>query len=519
MLIPGSKTVPTILLIFDKKRNSSLKNSYPLLLKYSHDTFLSLYRTESIKKGSHMNYLDFFTKTINFGLLLLLQSAFLRGGIGFHEQKNADMVIFVHGTMAPAEFSFSSLFKIMQDKLDNTLYSKAVGHMRNDAFLFQGQVMQELGLHKISLSPETPHTTARTVAFMYNTQFEALGIKTAKHLYYTFGWDGLLSASKRFEAAKIFYRELSRELEALAADGIFPRIHIYSFSHGGNVALYLPQIRDSFIFTPTVTFTIDSLILLGTPIQSETDHLVMDDIFTKIYHFYSLEDSVQTWDIFSSSHLFPRRMFISRTEFKVPDKVRQVRLRLTKDIKRKKHLKGIYTYPHEILENKTIGLIHKDPGHTELWSFKWGSPWYRDSFPLNPLPLMSLLPTILHAVDQVEHAKSLIFDFSPKENGILLVDKKSGLRKAMPFLTPIIQEELWEIAKKYRPLDFTFEAQRERVALALQKASNELLRIRKYRKPHSRALASYMKKLNLGEFDTVPEIKKIRKSHLLCAQW
>lgn len=430
------------------------------------------------------------------------------------EKHNALMTIFVHGTMKPAEFSFANLIKIMRDNIDNTLYSLASKYMRSDPLFHQGQAMQGLGLKKIDMSPDTPHTTAQTIAMMYDLQKKELGTSWDNHLYYTFGWSGLLSDSKRIEEAENLYKELHNELSNLALQSIYPKLRIIAFSHGGNVVLYLPMIRDKFGKKSLMHFSVDELITLGTPVQVLTDYLVTDNLFKKVYHLYSTEDNVQVWDFMTSQEFFSKRRFAHRKGFTIPKKVQQIRMRITKAVKWKHTIKKLIE-PYQVLEQPRVKLIHKDPGHTEMWSFKWAAYWYREHFPMNPLPIMTLIPTILHTVDQGPPLDHLTFDYAPGEDSILLRHKNSKkYKKAYPYLTCSMQKSLWELADKHRPADYSIETQENRTALALQKARDDLLDIRKYRRPHSRTLANYLHRINSGYFDSLPEIKKRNKVYL-----
>ena len=48
-------------------------------------------------------------------------------------------------------------------------------------------------------------------------------------------------------------------------------------------------------------FSIDELILLGTPIQPETESFLQSAIFKKVYNVYSSEDTVQQADWVSTN--------------------------------------------------------------------------------------------------------------------------------------------------------------------------------------------------------------------------
>ena len=153
-----------------------------------------------------MNYIHF--------LCGLFCSLFINHAFS-EENHNAFMTIFVHGTVKPVEFSFESLMHIIRDEIDNTLYSQAVKYIRNDPLFYQGQAMQEIGLRRIDRSSKNPHTTAKMITKLYDLQHKHLHSKPEHILYYTYGWSGLLSDTKRYEDAEKFYQQLQVELEHL----------------------------------------------------------------------------------------------------------------------------------------------------------------------------------------------------------------------------------------------------------------------------------------------------------------
>lgn len=419
---------------------------------------------------------------------------------------NAVMTIFVHGTLKPAEFSFSTLLKIVSDRTDNTLYSRAISYMRHDPVLFQGHAVQELGLKPIIMTEDTPHKTARTVAQMYNLQNRTLNISDEPQLYYTFGWSGLLSQTKRYIAAEDLYHQLTKELKNLKKIHLNPFVRIIAFSHGGNVVLNLSAVQNSdpFVKEPLI---IDEFISISTPIQRETDHLVTDPMFKSVYHLYSKEDNIQALDMFSSQQFFSKRQFSQRSSFYIPEKLCQVRIRTTRNVKWKEKIKDI-EFPYQVLDKRRVRLIHKDPKHTEMWCFKWGAHWYREKFPFNPVPLMAFIPTIIHTLKTYQPEKrNVTLDIAPTEYGALIKQRRFMFTQAVPFLPKETYNNIMKLAELQQPKDYTLELQEEHVALALQKAQNDLMKIRKYRKPRSRKLAEYMKSLDLGKFDNNNEVK------------
>ncbi len=426
------------------------------------------------------------------------------------------MIIFIHGTVKPAEFSFSNLMKIIRDEVDNTLYSLGAKYIRQDPLFHKMHIMQDEGLHPIILPP-TGKTcnAAQLVAQLYNIQFEHFEKEPIKNIYYTFGWNGLLSKTKRYQEAVFFYDELTKELKKLKQQGINPSITIIAYSHGANVVLYLPSVRDENPRFKQYPLSIDQLVLIATPIQKETDHFSADPMFKQIYNIYSTEDSIQVLDLLSSHRIFSDRIFTNRRDFKIPPKIQQIRFRVVKDIKRKRKARNLKA-KHEVLTHPKVKLIHKDPGHTEMWAFHWGSYWYRDTFPLRPLPGATFIPTILYAADTHKAYKNLTFTLAPEQNSFSIKSKKDRFQKSFQFLPDAQKNELWETAREHRPEDCNLKIEKEHVGQALKKAQEELERLNKYRAPHNKALAHYMKEILIGNFNvpaSLPEQEQLRLAH------
>lgn len=429
--------------------------------------------------------------------------------ISLKAEQPPKMIVFIHGTVKPVEFSFSALFKIMKSKIENSVYMKTAKAIRKDPFFFQGQPMQYLGLHPIT--KDSPSPAAICFTHLFDIQYDYLYKNPPKRLYYTYGWDGLLSIRKRYEAGENLYKELAKEVKRLQSQGINPSIDLYCYSYGGSVALNLAAVRDDNPKLDRHAFTIDNLILFGVPIQKATDYLASNNIFKKIYNFYSREDSIQTMDIFSSRELSVGKHFSNRSEFEVPEKVTQIRLRLTKKLRGANKIKVIPKNPYELLASKRLKKKHTDSGHSELWNFRWGAYWYRDYLAIDPLPVASFAPAFIHAVNTyVPTRRHLTLDYSRKYNGALLTGKHPYLRKAIPILTPKITREMYALAYKYRPIDFSVERQGEKTQEILKKIKQGMRKNSPLRK--SKLLMTYLLP------NAFPEAKKVSHSHLLSAK-
>src|SRR5204863_8304961 len=115
--------------------------------------------------------------------------------------------------------------------------------------------------------------------------------------YYTFGWSGLLSPKSRYNGGAELFKSLSTELKNEFWDhSIFPKIRLIGYSHGGNVCLNIAAAKNN--IDPNSPLSIDELVLIGVPIQTETDYLSADPIFKKIYHIFSRADHIQRIDFF-----------------------------------------------------------------------------------------------------------------------------------------------------------------------------------------------------------------------------
>lgn len=384
-----------------------------------------------------------------------------------HAKSSHEMIIFVHGTLRPVEFSFSSLIKIMRNKIDNTLYCQASKYIRNDPYFFQGQPIQELGLKKID-----EHTTSNAclcMVDMYETQFKFFKSPTKRH-YYTFGWDGLLNVRKRYAAGKQFYKELAQEVKKLRSQGIDPEINIVAYSHGANVALNMAAVQQDDPSLDPNAFRIHRLVMLGAPIQRATDYLISHPLFENVFNIYSSEDNVQGLDIFAPRQFFSDKRFSNRSRFKIPQKLMQIRIRTVKSIKGLDKIDDPSLKPYQMLKHKDIRLIHKDPGHTELWNFKWGAYWYRDTFPLNPLPVAAFAPAIIHGVTTyAPKRRNITFDYSLSQAGAVLVPKFKRASTCIPVLNDQTTQKFFASAQRFTPEDFSIEGQTRRAKAVLQK--------------------------------------------------
>lgn len=141
--------------------------------------------------------------------------------------------------------------------------------------------------HYTSLDPSYRHYK------LAQTLIDADPQKFNAEYFYLFGWSGALSFKEREKAAKRLYIQLKKLREEYVKKyGVEPIIRILSHSHGGNVCLLLDKVKDP----KDLSFIIDELVLLATPVQHETKLYAHSALFKKVYSLYSHLDSLQVID-------------------------------------------------------------------------------------------------------------------------------------------------------------------------------------------------------------------------------
>lgn len=111
------------------------------------------------------------------------------------------------------------------------------------------------------------------------------------------GWSGLLSQKERRREGFLLYHNLCRLRRQLVHEYQAPvKFVIISHSHGGNVALWMAEAES----LQHEGLSIDTLIMLGTPIQRETGHCITSPFFKTVILYSSQGDNVQGLDYFST---------------------------------------------------------------------------------------------------------------------------------------------------------------------------------------------------------------------------
>lgn len=365
------------------------------------------------------------------------------------DNANTTLVVFIHGTLGlKSNASLSTALYLFHDCFTNSSYKKTVDLLREDETFYYHQPMQEEGLMPINLANK--QRGAAVFAHLYDhvarytTTQKPTFYSGTDTLYYTFGWSGMLSPTARYYAAHKLAYQLKQELITLHKQGIInPQIHLICYSHGGNVALNLGRVMQE--TASELPFTIDQLVLLGTPIQPETSSYIYSPLFTSIYNIYSRGDCIQCSDCFSIHRLCSRRKFKPYKQ-PLPKKLIQIEVK----IKVPSESKCYSCAPHN------PRLIDRSPGHTELWSFGWAGDCFREHFPLFPLPLALFVPEFIACAQEAQTLKSpfLVIALDPVHNTAHVRKLHSKEKVTVPFLSPEIMQSLKNYAHAHKPENF-----------------------------------------------------------------
>lgn len=126
--------------------------------------------------------------------------------------------------------------------------------------------------------------------------------------FYTFGWSGSLSFKARQIAGHQLYdgvKELLQEYQQKY--GKIPKLRIWTFSHGGNVALNMVNLLPFFENQPVHL----ELVLVAVPVQKVTEKLIEHDGIAQSYVISSTRDLMQVLDRykFEKKRYTPERFF------------------------------------------------------------------------------------------------------------------------------------------------------------------------------------------------------------------
>jgi len=394
--------------------------------------------------------------------------------------KEIQITVFVHGIMSiKPHLSISNFIRFMFDKVNNTVYSRTVNSMRKNSFFENNQVMQGLGLEKITFNKCSASSTFARLIKEIN-EWEAPQNPAIQRSYYTYGWAGLLSSSQRYIDAIGLYQSLTDLVEKYKKQGIKTSLRLIGYSHGGNVCLNMAAAN---LLEPISkkSLSIDELILIGMPVQSETDYFINDPMFKKIYHIYSRGDRIQQLDFFSTKRFFSKQIFKKRKNFNLPKKLIQIKIKVTRKTHRKKALPSTYNMNKKsFLYGHTQNLRDISPGHIELWFFGWTPANYRQNYLMNPLPTASFLPLIINCAEKFkkqslepEESQSIIIDLRPEFESIIVKNQGSSKNIAtFKFPKPAMIERMKELSYKCAPKSYSLSKYNSHIDDAYIKSRN-----------------------------------------------
>jgi len=395
------------------------------------------------------------------------------------EQPEVWVTVFIHGIMSiKPHLSLNNIIRLMHDQVENTVYATCVEMMRNDPFFYKNQPMQAPGLHRISTENIMPGYASGILATLFNEVSQtAYATKNVSNLFYTYGWSGLLSPTMRYKDSVDLHRLLGAEVEQLKQQyGPNVKLRVIGYSHGGNVALGIALGKQKY---PDIKYTIDELVLMGMPVQPETDFLVGDPMYKLVYHIYSLGDRIQQLDFLSTKRFFSSRVFKGRDGFTVPSNLRQIQLKVTKRTSPKRRCNRFDVTKDfdriDILMGRSPLLRDRSPGHAEFWFFGWTPLHYRKKFPLYPLPMVSMLPVIFKGIDayadKLNPHMPIIVDIRPDQELMIVRNFNDRCNYGISdFLSVNKLNELNEKIMRMAPHNYNSKTYNDHIAISHEKA-------------------------------------------------
>lgn len=419
-----------------------------------------------------------------------------------NQSKNFWITVFIHGSFSlRPHLTIRNILKMLNDTIEESVYYRSTEINRRDPFFYKNQAMSGLGLHKVDLHHPHNNAAAPIIAASFEEISRSIGHEPSDQ-YYTFGWSGLVSNKIRYLESAFLHQDLERLIKKIQAEGFNPKIRLIGYSHGGNLALQLGALHTTKPISQK--FYIDELWLIGTPIQVETDYLINSPIFKKVYNFYSRSDSVQMLDFFSFKRFFSRKKFSKRRNFKLPEKLIQVRLKITEYEPRSNNTNITHAPCNnpKILK-KYFKPVNYDPGHFELWFMGWTILTYRNDFPFYPLPMLTFLSIIVKDIeDSVNIPHDLIAHIKPACNTLELTPyhiHKNSYYKEFQFIDKQLLEHMKYHAAKFIPDDYNLEMYNQKVYGAMDIAEHEWKEIKKLIKKERKTHKIIDAKVNLGK--------------------
>lgn len=213
---------------------------------------------------------------------------------------------FIHGTTLPGLlFLNQQQDQDQKPALDNN-YTKLAEKSRHDERFYDDSIMLEPGLVPITRNMltqckkgELPPDLSRKAAIQAIAAYDDFVDSAHTHVYYVYGWSGILSDECRKQEAHVLYQIIIRLKQQLERQYQNRRIMFVmnAHSHAGGVILYLAQEEQR----EKGGLSIEHALLYEVPVQMETAGFCTDPLFKHISLFHSEGDNIQTLDHFSTA--------------------------------------------------------------------------------------------------------------------------------------------------------------------------------------------------------------------------
>ena len=470
--------------------------------------------TDMLKKRPIVTYLGFVVAAglIFFSLYNCQRAAEQRAKKTALLQKSSGkevwITVFIHGSFGTL-LGLLSLPRVIQDDVIDSLYHQITKKMRYDQVFYANQPIREKGLKRIYPSfDQGAAMNAKIGAYPIIKAYEMISqvLKPDEiNFFYTFGWSGLVSQNRRRCESIRLYNSLAQEVERVRLQGFDPKIRLIAHSHGGNICLNLAAVSTilqtknflhSYKFSQNhdesesldkmfaivkklpsrenaavhlgqkrydylpfhKNLQIDELILLGTPIQVETEHFVLSPFFKRVYSLYSEKDVVQELDWVSTKQRISRQRFsdgileqakqrAAKNQYPHLTQAKIIYERALSIPNPKKagapvsddEMNPIKSLWYRILKSKPA---QKDPDHKELWFFSWANEDSKNKSFVTPLPTAILVPFVTSALNLCPTLHDLDLNLTCSNDKIVGLMHKHGHKYheasvAMP-LAPLI---------------------------------------------------------------------------------
>ncbi len=400
------------------------------------------------------------------------------------------ITIFVHGSYGSFLGAVNPI-STFTDSPGQTLYKKIISDVRKRDFFYSDRLMSDCGLINVQTLSHKSYTLTKHDAIIqtlvnaydrvdnYIEQTVRKSNNSHKHVFYLFGWSGLLSQTERRKEAIKLYTELSKEIQAYRKKNIEPKVRVICHSHGGNVGANLASVhacvtnsihdypamhashkamqkllhaqKNSFdLQEHSEPWHIDELILYATPIQFETECLFFSPFFKNVYNFYSENDTIQAADFISTQYRYSRQR-IATTCYKnsgnqiIQSKIMVNRSKNNTSSKHKLKLKA------PLRGGKLISKYPEDPTHADFWCVCW-SPY---DTPFAPLPIVVFTPMLI-ALLQKNNLNAIDVNLQQEDNCLTatLFKHNGHKQKAQSSLPNSILKELkqsiWDTQPSFR---------------------------------------------------------------------